>query len=215
MDIDHIFIFSDNYGEEANQLVEFGLIEGSSRVHPGQGTANRKFYFHNFFLEILWVVDENDIQNKTTSITKLWDRSQYNLNGYSRFGLCVENTVLSIPLFQHCKHYYPKYLPENISIEFIENGSNPSLPWTFRTPFANSAKKSNEPRNHNCDLKTLTKAIFEVKAQNEEIAFISQFEDVPGIDFIRSERIHLTLEFDHLHQKKEQTFNELGLTIKY
>ena len=71
MGIDHIFIFSNNNGKEADKLVEFGLTEGSSRIHPGQGTTNRKFYFENFFLEVLWVIDETEIRSELTSKTKL------------------------------------------------------------------------------------------------------------------------------------------------
>jgi len=33
MEIDHIFIFSDCKGEEANQLMDVDLTEGSSRRH--------------------------------------------------------------------------------------------------------------------------------------------------------------------------------------
>jgi len=72
MEIDHIFIFSKNDGKEADKLVEFGLTEGSNRIHPGQGTTNRKFYFENFFLEVLWVIDETEIRSDLTSKTKLW-----------------------------------------------------------------------------------------------------------------------------------------------
>ena len=58
MQIDHIFCFTDAPQAAAEELLAFGLTEGSNRVHPGQGTANRKFYFENFFLEILWLQDE-------------------------------------------------------------------------------------------------------------------------------------------------------------
>ena len=34
MKVDHIFIFS-NKGREADELLKFGLIEGSGRVHSG------------------------------------------------------------------------------------------------------------------------------------------------------------------------------------
>ena len=58
MEIDHIFIFTDDKGQVADKLVESGFVEGSNRVHIGKGTTNRKFYFKNFFLEILWVHNE-------------------------------------------------------------------------------------------------------------------------------------------------------------
>lgn len=58
MTIDHIFIFV-NSEDEANELVNFGLTEGIGNVHKGIGTANRRFFFENFYLEILWVENEN------------------------------------------------------------------------------------------------------------------------------------------------------------
>ncbi|MEM9673575.1 MAG: hypothetical protein ACFB15_16700 [Cyclobacteriaceae bacterium] len=77
MEIDHIFIFSANQGQEGDQLLDFGLTEGSSRVHPGQGTTNRKFYFENFFLEILYVINKQEIISELTAPTHLWERSQF------------------------------------------------------------------------------------------------------------------------------------------
>ena len=33
MEVDHIFIFSDNQGKEAQELIDFGFTEGDSRIH--------------------------------------------------------------------------------------------------------------------------------------------------------------------------------------
>jgi hypothetical protein len=53
MEIDHIYICTEKNAPAGDLLVEFGLLEGSSNTHPGQGTANRRFYFHNLMLELL------------------------------------------------------------------------------------------------------------------------------------------------------------------
>lgn len=50
MQIDHIFIFTETPDAAAEELAALSLIDGSNRVHTGQGTANRKFYFDNFSL---------------------------------------------------------------------------------------------------------------------------------------------------------------------
>jgi len=47
MEIDHIFIFVSSK-DLADELVSFGLTEGSGNVHKGIGTANRRFFFENF-----------------------------------------------------------------------------------------------------------------------------------------------------------------------
>ncbi|MEL6846826.1 MAG: VOC family protein, partial [Bacteroidota bacterium] len=90
--IDHIFIFSDTEGSEADLLVKAGFAEGSSRIHPGQGTRNRKFYFDNFFLELLWVHDEEEIKRSAKRAhQQLWQRSQHKELGLSPLGLCLQN----------------------------------------------------------------------------------------------------------------------------
>jgi hypothetical protein len=39
MEVDHIFIFTEEPGQLADALQKFGLSEGTTNVHPGQGTA--------------------------------------------------------------------------------------------------------------------------------------------------------------------------------
>jgi hypothetical protein len=38
----HIFMFTDDHGKIADDLADFGLTEGSNRVHGGQRIINRK-----------------------------------------------------------------------------------------------------------------------------------------------------------------------------
>ena len=109
MHIDHIFIFSQNQGQEADELVNFGLTEGSSRVHTGQGTTNRKFYFENFFLEILWVHKEKEIRSEPVATTRLWERSNFESNSLLPFGLCLANTDDTDTIFQGSNRYQPEY----------------------------------------------------------------------------------------------------------
>lgn len=215
MEIDHIFIFSNNDGKEADKLVEFGFTEGSSRIHPGQGTINRKFYFENFFLEILWVIDETEIRSELTSKTKLWERSQFHKNDFSPFGLCLVNSKQTDKLFEQSKIYQPNYFPNGMSIDIITNEKNPNLPWTFRLPYRNKKKAHNEPTNHNNGIRKLTKAEFEISLNKGEKEFKSYFQSNENIDFKNGQQNHLTLEFDNKNQKKEIEFNELNLTIKY
>lgn len=57
VELDHAFVTCAFGAPEANAMVKFGLLEGSSNAHPGQGTANRRFFFDNFMLELLWVTN--------------------------------------------------------------------------------------------------------------------------------------------------------------
>ncbi|TAE49222.1 MAG: hypothetical protein EAZ89_14430, partial [Bacteroidetes bacterium] len=101
MHIDHIFICTGDNGEVADELVDFGLTEGSSRVHLGQGTTNRKFYFDNFFLEILWVHNEAEITSDQIKPTGLWQRADVTSSAFSPFGLCLVNSDDTEGLFKN------------------------------------------------------------------------------------------------------------------
>ena len=58
--LDHIFIITQPGAPEAERLSEIGLVEGSSNVHPGQGTSNRRFFLYGFTIELLYVSDEEE-----------------------------------------------------------------------------------------------------------------------------------------------------------
>jgi Rho-binding antiterminator len=66
-ELDHLFICTTIGAPEADRLVAFGLTEGTPNVHPGQGTANRRFFFHNFMLELLWVHNSCQISYRTVT----------------------------------------------------------------------------------------------------------------------------------------------------
>jgi Glyoxalase-like domain len=61
--IDHVFICcSVGAAAEADALVRLGLHEGTPNTHPGQGTACRRFFFENAYLELFWVADKREAQ---------------------------------------------------------------------------------------------------------------------------------------------------------
>lgn len=215
MEIDHIFIFSNNKGKEAEDLVNFGFTEGSNRIHPGQGTRNRKFYFDNFYLEILWVIDEKEIQSEITSVTKLWERSQFQQSRYSPFGLGLENINSTNQLFEKSKIYKPIYLPKDKWIDIITNEDFPDLPWIFRFPFSGKKSVNNEPIEHFNGIKSLTRTEFEICSEMSDITFLDYFNGIDHIAFKVGERTHLTLEFDNKVQGKKKEFPELNLTLKF
>ena len=88
-ELDHLFICCKAGAPEAEYLRDFGLTEGPPNVHPGQGTMNRRFYFHNAMLELLWVHDPVGAQNMRTRPTHLWERWQGRHGDASPFGICL------------------------------------------------------------------------------------------------------------------------------
>lgn len=214
MDADHIFIFTDDEGKLADQISEFGVTEGSNRIHIGQGTTNRKFYFDNFFLEILWVHNEHEIKSDIIKPTGLWQRADFKTNNFSPFGLCLVNTNETDELFENAFKYQPGYFPQGQTIDILRNENQSSLPWTFRLPFKGHMKNSNEPTEHRNGITLLTKTIFEHQ-ENFETPFLKFFKRQKNIEFKKSNRIWLNLIFDNAKQGRTKEFDLLQLTIHY
>lgn len=59
-EIDHFFVLTDPGALLADRLISAGLTEGEPNTHPGQGTSNRRFFFTNSMLELLWLHDREE-----------------------------------------------------------------------------------------------------------------------------------------------------------
>jgi hypothetical protein len=85
--VDHAFIGCSTGAPQGVALLRLGLVEGSANTHPGQGTANRRFFFENFMLELVWVTDSAEVQNERTRRTRLWERCERQDGQVSPFGI--------------------------------------------------------------------------------------------------------------------------------
>lgn len=215
MQVDHIFIFSNDKGQEADELVNFGLAEGSSRAHPGQGTTNRKFYFENFFLEVLWVHDRKELINGPARSIGLQELSQFVKRGNSRYGLCLVNTPETDQLFSKSISYQPDYFPGGKSIDVLTHQQSTSLPWTFRLPFRGGKKAPTEPTNHYAGIRKLTRAEFGISHSGMGDSFVDIFKNSQQVSFKVSDHPRLTLEFDNCSQGKTFECPQLSLLLKY
>lgn len=215
MEIDHLFVFSANKGQEANELLEFGFVEGSSRVHVGQGTTNRKFYFDNFFLELLWVIDQQEVSSQLVAPTKLGERAGWASHQGSPFGLCLVNTQDTDRLFAPSIPYQPVYFPAGLAIDVLTNESCPHLPWTFRLPFKGPKKKVDEPTHHRNGIRQLTTVEFIVPAGECSQPYVSYFQHERYIQFREGDTCQLVLTFDHHQNKKSHQFASLPIAINY
>ena len=216
MQVDHIFVFS-NKGQEANELVNFGLVEGSGRVHSGLGTANRRFFFDDFYLEILWVENESESKSENTSLLNIWERSNFKYNNYWPFGLCLKNTASSDPLFVKALKFQADYHPEGKFMEVFTNEEQSYLPWFFRLPAIPGGKKNlNEPTNRgSLGIEKLTKAIFEIQTTELDDRFVDMIQGNSVVEFHVSSRSFLILEFDNMQKKMVRRFEKSGIEIRY
>ena len=140
IEFDHTFSCTAVGPPEADLLVAFGLTEGTSNRHPGQGTTSRRFFFRNAMLELLWVHDEREARSPFTAPTRLWERWRYRSTRYSSFGVCFRPSPRGAPTqpalpFETCG-YRPSYLPPELRIEVATETVN-SEPMLFFISFGN------------------------------------------------------------------------------
>lgn len=149
MEVDHAFVACAVGAPEADALLRLGFAEGSQNVHPGQGTANRRFFFENFMLELLWVADPAEARSERTRPTRLWDRWAHRKAGVSPIGIVFRSSHVQpdIAPFKTWA-YTPSYLPAGASIQ-IALGTTRDEPGLFYLPFLKrGARRNSEPMSH-------------------------------------------------------------------
>lgn len=147
--LDHIFVCCDPDGPEAEALVHAGFVEGSRNVHPGQGTANRRFFFHGGFIELLWVHDAAEASSPLAAPTRLLQRWQSRRTTSCPFGIAFGTDCDEVPSppFKGWS-YRPVYLPETKSILFAE-GTALEEPELFYLGWPHTQMSTaGQPKNH-------------------------------------------------------------------
>ena len=141
VELDHVFVCCGVGAPEADRLAAFGLAEGSPNAHPGQGTANRRFFFHNAMLELFWVRDEREARSPTIAPARLWERWRYRSSSYSPFGICLRpryarramsGRPAELPFATW--EWRPPYLPPGTRID-VASGTQAGEPLVFATRF--------------------------------------------------------------------------------
>lgn len=108
IELDHFFILTSPGAAEAELLSSTGLVEGPRNRHPGQGTANRRFFFSNTALELIYIDDAGEAQNGPGRGLRIVDRAEN--HGASPFGIIVksddESTDAPFPGWRYCPKYF-------------------------------------------------------------------------------------------------------------
>lgn len=199
LELDHIFIAVSPNAPEAELLKAFGLSEGTPNQHLGQGTANRRFFFENAFLELLWIRDATEIQSERVKPTHLYERLSQQHPAISPFGICFRPTAhseLIIPF--PCWNYHPSYLPPHLFIPMASN--NPlTEPLWFVLPFGVApttfSAEKRQPLQHALGFKQLT-AICITQPSAAQSQAAQQANQVQGCTIKHGEAHLLELGFD-------------------
>jgi hypothetical protein len=134
-ELDHLLILAMPGAPEAERLLALGLLEGTPNSHPGQGTANRRFFFHNAMLELIYITDEAEARSALVAPTRLWERANWRRTAACPFGLClrgVDGAEADPPPFA-TSDYRPPYLPEGVAIQ-LARGTLAVEPFLFINP---------------------------------------------------------------------------------
>ena len=141
----HFYVLTEPDAPEAARLSELGMTEGSRNTHPGQGTANRRFFFHDAYLEFVFFVDETEARTGPGSVFRSLHRFEA-VDG-SPFGILVqgesEDDVESFPGFP----YQPDYFDEGVCFGVGENVDRLSEPNVFMLPLVPPKPARAEPRS--------------------------------------------------------------------
>lgn len=130
--VDHVFVSVSMGAPEIAALVRAGFEEGPPNVHPGQGTACRRVFFENAYLELAWLEDPAEASAPSVERTGLASRMGC-LDGVSRLGVALRPTAgADLPVSTW--PYAPPYLPAGMSIPVAANSRMLHEPLLFFMP---------------------------------------------------------------------------------
>jgi hypothetical protein len=150
VELDHVFVCVSVGGPEAARLTALGLTEGQPNRHPGQGTACRRFFFANAYLELVWVEDPEEAQGNVASPLRLWQRWSGRGMRTCPFGVIFRPAPQGSPEPPFpTEEYRPPYLPPPLVLHVGGNAERVEEPLLFYFPMPrrpDSARTQNRQR---------------------------------------------------------------------
>lgn len=211
MQLDHFFILASTGAPEADELVKIGLIEGTSNTHPGQGTANRRFFLANTTLEFLYITDIAETVNGAGKGLRLAERA-IDIDG-SPFGLVsrveADCTDPDFPSWQ----YFPDYFPKPMCFYVGDNSDDFTEPLCICMPPAlPKPKNAPAPSNSGWSLTELQISIPGIGAS----AALSAFGECELVTIRYNEDHRMTLVFNNAQEGLSKNFMpDIPLVIEW
>jgi hypothetical protein len=220
MELDHIFIFTQEHEQLADSLKGLGLSEGTPNVHRGQGTACRRFFFQNAYLELVWVVNEEESKGAAIARAKLWERSQYRHTNHCPFGLCFRakyqtSTSMTL-LFNDGWRYYSSFLPEGQFANIASNENFPAEPMLFEMPFFGLAPKDyplakQQPLKHERQFREITNVTLTLPMTMTNLsATMKRVLQNSMVNVLEGKDYFVSLELDYGKEGEVQAFYPLA-----
>ncbi len=216
--LDHVFICCSVGAPEAGALARLGLREGTSNTHPGQGTACRRFFFENAYLELLWVSDPNEAQCEAVRRTRLWDRWSNRGRTACPFGVVLrppaEPRDLAPPFPTWA--YHPSYMPPEVVIE-IALDTPLSEPELFYLGFQRGrARFEQEPMAHGMPATEITDVGIGIPVPGPRSVAVAAAQAMGLIRIHEAEQYVLELTFDQaMHGATADLRPDLPLILRW
>jgi len=199
----------------ANLLSDLGFTEGSRNRHPGQGTANHRFFFTNFMLEFLFVDDVEGLGAERAHMLALRDR--FSETALSPIGVASRRSCSSKSAADYAYGVYQApYLPPELEIHVALDPDRLEPLW-FHLPFVSGMQESNkrpdqEPRSHANGARELTALVVEMPFAPSAGSF--DIAEKLGVKLKQGERHAAHLEFDGGGQGRQLPLpSSLPLTV--
>lgn len=196
-EIDHVFVAVRHRAPELAELLRAGFAEGPPNVHVGQGTACRRVFFENGYLEFLWLEDSNEASVSPVDRTGLAERTQC-VGGVSRLGVAlrsrsVAGTGPELPI--RTWPYRPAYLPAGTSIPVAANADKLREPLLFFIPdgFGSGRPSAGHPNG----ARRMTELEIMLPSDVRLSPELAWLDTVPGVRVMSGEAELLSVEIDH------------------
>jgi len=191
--LDHVFIITNPMAVEAEHLLAIGLVEGSSNVHPGQGTSNRRFFLEGFTIELLYISDEDEAANGAGK--RLGILSRYRDTEASPFGIVVRTTDKDAPPDFPSWQYTPDYFDGKMCFYVGDNSDHTMEPLCICMPPSLPKPKRVEEKYANTDWKlTALEIDVPVKHPSKALEHFAEM-DLVQVNFGKPHR--MTMTFNH------------------
>jgi hypothetical protein len=127
LQVDHFNIWVKNPNKTKERLTKIGfnsVPDSLSQIHKGQGTAGKYFNFLNAYLELIFVYDQNELEenvkkNKDLDFT---ERASFEKNGTSPFSIGLKLTDYDTEKIPFEKvSYHQDWMKENANIYSAKN----------------------------------------------------------------------------------------------
>jgi hypothetical protein len=215
--LDHVFVCCAEGAPEAARLEGLGLAEGSSNTHPGQGTASRRFFFENAYLELFWVTDAREAQSAPAARTRLWSRWSVRGTEASPFAVILRpgDDEEAPPPFASWA-YHPSYLPPSLAIHVAE-GTPLREPALFYLGFARGAAQMQpQPRAHGLGVRRITAVEIGMPGGAPRSAAAQFVQDAGLVQLVEADRHRMTVTFDDGRAGKSADLHpELPLVLRW